>query len=162
MLTLATKAKVLSADRFWADQAAAVTVKFPTASDGRGFGSGRTDLDATWIVTRAFHEKWSGHFNVGYTWTGDRGGEVNDDVLHCGVALDYQAVETLQLVGEIFSNIPFTAENDADVRVNAGLRWQATGSLVLDAALGTGVRKDRADLVATLGLTWSFDFDGSE
>ncbi|MFZ2644488.1 MAG: transporter [Verrucomicrobiia bacterium] len=157
-LTLGTKVKVLTADRWWADQSLAFAVKFPTASYNEGFGSGRMDYDLTWILSKPITDKWNIHFNAGHTWTGDHQDEMHDDVLHYGLALDYQITERVQLVAEIFADTPITAEQDTSVRFNGGVRWSIMNNLVLDAALGTGVRCDPAEITATIGLTWTFDF----
>lgn len=157
-VTLGTKVKVLTADRWWADQSLAFTAKFPTASYEKGFGSGRMDYDLTWIVSKPITDQWSVHFNAGHTWTGDRQDEVFDDLLHYGLALDCQVTKRLQLVAEIFADTPVTAERDTSIRFNGGVRWSLKDNLVLDAALGTGVRRDPAQITATVGLTWTFDF----
>lgn len=64
-LTLSAKGKVLTADRWWADHGLTFTVKFPTASGDKGMGSGTTDFDLTWIVSKRISEKWSAHLNAG-------------------------------------------------------------------------------------------------
>ncbi len=157
-LILRAKGKVLTADRWWADHALAFTVKFPTASYDQGTGSGKTDFDLTWIVSKPICEKWAAHLNTGYTWTGDHPRDKHDDILHYGIAADYQLSEKIQFVGEIFANTPITAENETPVRINGGIRWQATDHLVLDAAVGTGIRRDPAELTATVGFARAFGF----
>ena len=155
-LTLGTKLKVLTADRFWADQAMALTVKFQTASYGKGLGTGRTDFDLMWIVTKPLGEKWNLYLNVGHMWTGDRSEETFADILHYGVALDYQVSKKWQLVAEVFAETVLTANRDIDAHARCGVRWQMADSLVLDAAVGGGLRRPAPDVTATVGLTWIF------
>lgn len=38
------------------------------------------------------------------------------------------------------------------------MRWQAADRLVIDAAVGRGIRSDPAELTATVGLTRTFCF----
>jgi hypothetical protein len=161
-LTLGAKWKVFAAERAWADQALAFTVKLPTASDDRGMGSGQTDFDLAWIVSKALTANWGAHLNLGHTWTGDRTTDRQDDVLHYGLALDYQVTTRLQLVAEIFADTPLTAEQETAVTVNGGTRWLVADNLVVDAAVGGGVRRAAADVVATVGLTWAFGFGNDD
>ncbi|TAN36831.1 MAG: transporter [Verrucomicrobia bacterium] len=156
-LTLGTKIKLFTAEQAWADQATALTVKLPTASCATRLGSGGTDFDLTWIVSKPITAHGSGHFNLGYTWTGNchRGRRYND-ILHYGFAADYQLAKTLQLVAEVFANTPVANAAETGVRFNGGVRWQVLESLVLDAAIGTGGLRDPAEITATVGLTWTF------
>ncbi|MBM3860466.1 MAG: transporter [Verrucomicrobia bacterium] len=155
-LTLGSKLKVLTADRFWADQSLVLTVKFPTASYEKGLGTGRTDFDLMWIVSKALTKKCNLHLNIGHTWTGDRSDETFADVLHYGLAVDYQVAAKWQLVAEVFAETPLITTHDVDAHVRGGVRWQLTDSLVLDAAIGGGLRRPAPDVTATVGLTWTF------
>jgi hypothetical protein len=155
-LTLGTKVKILAAERFWADQSLALAVKFPTASYETGMGTGRTDFDLMWIVSKPLTEKCSLHLNVGHTCTGDRAEETFDNILHYGIALDYRVTEKWQFAAEVFADTPLTAKQDTDIHIRGGARWQATDSLVLDAAVGGGLRGVAPDVTVTAGLTWTF------
>jgi len=157
-LTVGTKIKWLSADRFWADQALALTLKPPTASYHKGFGSGEMDIDAAWILSKTLGKRWTAHGNVAYTWTGNRSNEAFDDVLRYGLALDYALTDRAQWVMEAFALTPLSKEDNTAIALNGGLRWKVSDSVVLDAALGTGARRDPVDIRATVGITWTFDF----
>jgi hypothetical protein len=82
-----------------AHHALAGSVKFPTADDEKDLGSGETDYDLTWIASRSIGKKAGVHLNLGYSWIGGP----DDDVLHYGVALDYQIVDSTQWVCEVFT-----------------------------------------------------------
>jgi hypothetical protein len=152
-LTVGAKWHPLSAERFWADHALALTVKVPTADCDRGLGSGLLDYDLTYIATKSLGEKFNVDFNLGYTWVGG-----DDDVLHYGLALRWQALEKVELVGEVFADTPLTRESDTSVAMSAGLRWTVVDDFVLDAAAGAGLHGDAPDWTATIGLTWTVGF----
>lgn len=156
------KWKPLDAEKAWADHAFAFTVKVPTANYDKGMGSGELDYDLTYIMTKPITEKMSGHLNVGHTWVTDPPGEDLDNILHYGVALDYQLTETLQLVGEVYANTPLHTVDETPVIATGGARWKVAEDLVLDFAAGTDVRRGETHLVATFGLTWTFGFDGKK
>lgn len=131
------------------------SVKFPTADDEEGLGSGETDYDLTWIASRALGEKAGAHINAGYSWIGGP----DEDVVHYGVALDYQLLEAVQWVGEFFAEEELADEADTVVQYNTGFRWSPTENLMLDIAGGSKISGEAPDFIATAGLTWSF---GSE
>jgi putative salt-induced outer membrane protein YdiY len=113
-----------------------------------------TDYDLTWIVSKSLGKKWNAHFNLGYTWVGGA-----DDVLHYGVAADYQLTDRVQLVAEVFAD---TTADDTAVQAGGGLRWQASEPVVLDAAVGAKLHGEAPDWTATVGLTWTLDFNRKE
>jgi hypothetical protein len=128
------------------------SVKFPTADDG--LGSGETDYDLTWIASRSIGEKAGVHVNVGYSWIGGP----DDDVLHYGVALDYQIVDSVQWVGEVFAERELADGADTVAQYNTGFRWSPVESLTLDIAGGSKICGDAPDFTGTVGLTWAFGF----
>ncbi len=157
-LTLSSKVKVLTEERFWAAHSVALTLKLPTASYRKGMGSGCVDYDLMWIASKAIGDKWHVHVNAGHTWMGDQEDEPFDDVVHYGVAADYQLSRQVQLVAEVFADTPLPHGEDTEAAINGGLRWQIRDSLTLDAAVGTGIVNAPGRITGTIGLTWSFGF----
>lgn len=151
-LTLGFKWKLLDQDKAFFDQALAGTIKFPTADEDRGMGSGEIDYDLTYILTRQIDDRTAILFNVGYTWLG---GSDESDVLHYGPALTHQLTPTLQPVAEIVFETPVDG-GKTSVGINGGIRYQLLESLTLDAAVGAKLAGDWPDWTATVGLTWAF------
>jgi hypothetical protein len=137
--------------------ALAFGVKLPTASREIGLGSGEVDYDLTAIVSQPIGDRWDAHLNLGYSWLGDPPGEEFDDVLHYGIAVGYQLRKNWELLAEVYANSPFT-DGATTAFVNFGSRWQVRENLVLDAAVGAGLTSSSPGIIATLGLTWTFDF----
>lgn len=131
------------------------SVKFPTADDEDGLGNGETDYDVTWIASRSIGKKAGVHLNLGYSWIGG----ADDDVLHYGMALDYQIVEAVQWVGEVFAEKTFAGGTDTVVQYNSGFRWNPTEGVTLDIAGGSKISGDAPDFTSTVGLTWAFGAD---
>ncbi|HYG35262.1 MAG TPA: transporter [Clostridia bacterium] len=153
---LGTKVKLLDAERSWASQALSFSVKFPTADENRGMGSGCVDYDLTWIASKPVGDKFGVHVNVGHTWVGaDHDSELRD-LLHYGLALDYQLTPSFQLVGEVFGVSSLGKGSETSVIINGGGRWTIRPNLVLDAAVGHTVHGPGAAVFGTIGLTWAF------
>lgn len=155
---LGTKLKFADQEKLWADQAGAFSVKVPTTRRRKGLSTSEVDYDLTWIASRNVTEKTSLHLNAGYTWLTDPPGERLDNVLHYGAVLTHPISSSIELAAEVFANTPTDRWSETDVFVNGGFRWQAAPTLVLDAAIGAGVRGETPDITATFGLTWSFSF----
>lgn len=153
-LNISAKWQFIESCPLGARHALAATVKFPTADEDKELGSGQTDYDLTWIVSRTVGEKSGVHFNIGYSWIGgpDR------DVLHGGVALDYAIVDTVQWMGELFTEREIDGGTDTVVQYNTGFRWNPVESLTLDIAGGSTIHGDAPDFTGTVGLTWAFGF----
>jgi hypothetical protein len=101
-LLLGAKWQFLSETDWLPRQTLEPAVKIPTASHGKGLGSGRPDYDLTWVASKKLGDQVQLDVNVGYTLVGHPKNEPEDDVLHGGVALEYQLSDAWQWVGEIF------------------------------------------------------------
>ncbi len=134
------------------------SIKIPTASHRKGIGSGRPDYDLTWVASKKVGEAAQVDVNVGYTRIGHSKDEPENDVLHGGMALEYQLCDNLQWVGEVFAARNLRNDGQLAVLSNTGVRWQVEPYLTLDVAIGTGLRGENAPhLTGMLGLSWSFD-----
>ena len=136
--------------------ALAAAVKFPTADEDKGLGSGETDYDLTWIASATLGAHLGVHVNAGYSWIGTPEGEDVGDVVHYGAALDYPVCENIQWVGELFAERERRTGADTSVLFNTGLRWAVRESLIVDLAAGAGLSDDSPDFICTAGFTWAF------
>lgn len=150
-LTLGAKWQFLESCPLGARHAIMLSLKIPAADDDKGFGSGKTDYDATWGISRSIGEKAGIHLNLGYSWIGGP----DNDILHYGLALDYQIIDSVQWVGEMFAEQETSSGSDTVVQYNTGFRWNPMESLMLDIAGGSKIAGDAPDLVLTAGLTWT-------
>ncbi len=138
-------------------QALSLSVKFPTADDDKGLGSGEIDYDLMWIASKMLTETVGLHLNAGYTWVGEPGGEDVGDIVHYGSAVDVQLNATVQWVGEVFAEKELQSDTQTIIQYNTGFRWAASNALILDVAAGSSLHGDDApDFTATIGLTWAF------
>lgn len=154
-LNLSAKWQVIESCPLGARHALAAAVKLPTADEDKDMGSGEVDGDLTWIVSRSIGEKAGVHLNVGYSWIGGP----DDDVIHYGLAADYQLLDAVQWVGEVFADNELTNDADTVAQFSTGFRWTPVESLTVDLAAGSKVTDDAPDFTATAGLTWAFGFN---
>ncbi len=128
------------------------SVKFPTADEDKGLGSGKSDYDLTWIASRSIGEKWGAHVNAGSSWIGGP----DEDVPHYGLAIDCALTDTLQWAGEVSAEKVLAGGAETIGQYNTGFRWNPGESLTVDLAGGSKITGDAPDFVATMGLTWAF------
>lgn len=133
--------------------ALAGSVKFATANERRGLGTGDEDYDLTLIVTKQW-DALAIDGNLGRTWVGDRFDSTLNDIVHYGGAVRYSASEPLTLVGEVFADDPKGAK--AQWQANVGVQYALRKSFVLDAAFGRKLNSPGPDWVTTIGFTATF------
>ena len=152
-LSLATKWMFLTENTYLPRQTISPSVTFPTANEHRDLGSGRTDYDLTWMASKSITEKMGFHVNAGYSWIGDPSGEDVGDIVHYGVAADYQVLESLQWIGEVFGEEELK-EHETAWQYNTGVRCEVADGFSLVAAAGSRISGDAPEFTATTGLIW--------
>ncbi len=162
-LTIGAKWQYVGETAWCPRQAVAPSVKFPTADEDEGLGSGETDYDLAWIASKTLTERMGAHFNAGYSFMGEPSGEEIGDVVHYGIALDYQLTEPLQWVGEVFAEKAMEHGGGTAIQYNSGFRWSLSDALACDIAAGSRICGDGTpDFTATAGLTWTFGLPGQK
>jgi len=151
-LALSVKWRFVTCERVGGRYALVPSVKLPTADGDEELGSGETDGDLMWIGSWGLGERAGLHCNLGYTWVG--GPDAN--LLHYGVALDFQVLDALQWVGEVLAERELQSTAQPVVQANTGVRWSLRENLVIDVAAGTRLSREAPRFTATAGLTWSF------
>jgi len=127
-------------------------LKVPTASEGKGLGSGEPDFG----LTAAFSESFVGfslHLDVTYTGFGEK--NVTDQ---CGVGLagEFEITKGFSFVSEVrYANNLNSSRKDDPATVMAGFQAEAAGA-VFDAGLTLGLNNAAADYLFTVGVTVKF------
>jgi Putative MetA-pathway of phenol degradation len=155
-LTICPRWKYLEQSSFLPGQAVSFTVKFPTADHYKGLDSGATDFDLTWIASEKIGEKFQIDANVGYSWIGKQKDEEVADIFHSGLALEYQLLETVQWVGEVFAQQETTRDAETSAQYSTGFRWAARDGLTFDVAAGSRIAGEAPNFTCAVGLTWVF------
>lgn len=154
--TMTPRWKFLDQTCVFPSQAVSFTVKVPTSDENRGLGSGETDYDLTWILSRTFGEKTQFDANIGYAWLGNPDGEDIPDVVHYGLAGAYQLFPKVKAVGEVFAEKETVSGGESVSQYDAGFRLALLDSLTLDAAAGSRLGHEGPTFTLTAGCTWLF------
>jgi hypothetical protein len=154
-LFIGAKWRFLQEKKWIPRMAIAPVVKIPTSSEEAGTSDGKIDSDLSLIASKQLGESVGMHVLAGYGWTAPLEKEDENDVLHYGLALDWQFLETVQWVGEIFAERELESDTNTAVLYNSGFRWSPIENLTIDFAAGSRLSDDGPDLIATAGLTWA-------
>lgn len=151
-LIIGAKWRFLDESAWCPRQALAPSVKFPTADDAKGLGSGETDYDLMWVASKQLGAKLGAHINIGYSWIGG----ADEDVLHYGAAMDYRLTDAIQWVGEISVEKELVGGSDTAVQYKTGFRWNPWENLTFDIVGGSKISGDAPNFQGTMGMTWTF------
>ena len=158
-LKLATKYQFAKEGRWLPALSLTATFKLPTASRKRELGTGRADVDLSGILSKGMGP-FQFYLNCGNTFVGRASGLRLKDVFHGGFGLEWKLGKRWTAVSEIFGARPSEAGGKSLLATNVGLVLSLGPGLVLDMALGRGLRSRTVgpEINATAGLTWTFGF----
>ena len=127
------------------------TVKIPTASESKGLGSGKMDLNLNTIFTWNVSKRWQLYSNVGYTFIGEHKAK---DELNYSIAAQFALSDKWALVGDIFGVNNFNGDrHDDPISGLVGTQYVLSDNLVVDAGVEIGMNKAAPDYRLTVGLT---------
>jgi Putative MetA-pathway of phenol degradation len=130
-------------------------VIIPTGNDEKGLGAGKVGYSAS-LISQSEHEPWEFLVNLGYVRNENRLDE-RQDLWHASLAVEYEIVERLELVGDIGigTNTDKGPATDPAFLI-VGLIYELSESV--DFALGVkyGLNKPETDLTVLPGVTVRF------
>lgn len=134
--------------------AIAGNAKFPTASESRGLGSGKTDFGINAIATKNLSKRFVVHLNLGYTFIGEH--RANNELNYSG-ALQFILSNKWALVGEVsgVNNLNGRRKDDP-LSGLIGTNYLITDKIIWDAGIEIGMNKAAPDFRLTTGLTFLF------
>jgi len=130
------------------------TLKIPTASESKGLGSGKTDININTVFTWNVSKKWQLHVNLGYTFIGESRAK---DEFNYSLAGQFAVSDKWALVGEVVGVNNFNGrKRDDPLSGLLGIQHTFSDTLVWDAGVGIGMNKAAPDFRLTTGLTIFF------
>jgi hypothetical protein len=131
-------------------------IKFPTADETRGLGTGEFDEGFGVEVSKTLVGNWLGFVDVGYTFIGDPPGVDLRNQWYYDFGVGYNATKTLLLSAyyeEYRALIP-TLSNPRDLLF--ALNYKATSALRFNASLLVGLSDGAPAYGLTGGISWRF------
>lgn len=134
--------------------ALSATMKFPTASETKGLGSGKADLTFNTIFTKNLSKRWIVHLNLGYTFVGEHSA---DNEFNYSAAAQFVLSDRWCLVGEIGGvNNLNGHKRDDPISGLLGVYYLFRNDIVWDLGVEIGMNRAAPDFNLTTGLTLLF------
>ena len=134
--------------------ALSATMKFPTASEKKGLGSGKADLGFNTILTKNLSKRWVVHVNLGYTLMGEHGA---DNEFNYSAAVQFVLSDRWCLVGEIGGVNNFNGhKRDDPFSGLLGAYYLFRNDIVWDVGVEIGMNRAAPDFRLTTGFTLLF------
>lgn len=134
--------------------ALSAAMKFPTASEKKGLGSGKADLTFNTIFTKNLSKRWVVHLNLGYTFVGEPGA---DNEFNYSAAAQFVLSDRWCLVGEIGGvNNLNGHKRDDPLSGLLGVYYLFRDDIVWDLGVEIGMNRAAPDFRLTSGLTLLF------
>ncbi|RCK80972.1 MAG: hypothetical protein OZSIB_2349 [Candidatus Ozemobacter sibiricus] len=141
---LAFKYRVFDNPQYQMRGAFGLGFKFPTGSDQKGLGTGKTDFEVYTAFSKNF-ERLIGHLNLGYVMTGDPNTQFYPDgladIFYYNIGLEYPHNHNVTVMTEV-NGQDWGAEG-LRIDVTPGLRYTPTENFAFEVGVPIAVTNDQ-------------------
>lgn len=132
-----------------------VTVKFPTADESRGLGTGEFDEELAVEISKWFGD-WIAFVQPGYTFQGSTPAIPLKDFWTCNGGLGYQVTGRFQPMVMLKSSGPLAEGAGSLLEARLRLKYQATQHTGIEGYLGKGLTTSTSDYGTGLAVFYDF------
>lgn len=141
---LAFKYRVFDNPQYQTRGAFGLGFKFPTGSDAKGLGTGKTDFEVYTAFSKNF-ERVIAHLNLGYVMTGDPNTQFYPDgladIFYYNIGLEYPHTNNVTVMAEV-NGQDWGAEG-LKIDVTPGLRYTPTENFAFEVGVPVAVTNDQ-------------------
>lgn len=141
---LAFKYRVFDNPQYQTRGAFGLAFKFPTGSDAKGLGTGKTDFEIYTAFSKNF-ERVIAHLNLGYVMTGDPNTQFYPDgladIFYYNIGLEYPHTNNVTVMAEM--NGQDWGEEGLKIDVTPGLRYTPTENFAFEVGVPVSVTNDQ-------------------
>ena len=131
-------------------------IKFPTADDSRGLGTGEFDETLGVDVTKRLIGDLFGYVTLSYTFIGSPPGEDLRNTFGWSVGAAYAIIQPLSVFAFVDGNTAISRGQADPVELRVGLEYKLFKALKLTGAVTRGLTDGAADWGGSLALTLRF------
>ena len=136
----------------WPTLSFSYEVKVPTASRKKGLGSGRTDHNLIFLVSKELLGlDWDFNYQLG--WIGKEGKKGFDDSHLLALSLSRPLFGPLGFQGEIYGSPRVNRQTPGIISTDWALTYNVTSRVVLDAGVDIGLNAATRDVTYFAGIT---------
>jgi outer membrane putative beta-barrel porin/alpha-amylase len=133
-----------------------VKIKFPTADDSRGLGTGKFDETLGADLSKRFFDRWFGYVSLSYTFIGSPTGEDLRNTFGWSVGAAYAVLPPLSVFAFVEGATAITAGQPDPVELRVGAEYKLFKALKLTGSVTRGLTNGAADWGVSAGLTLRF------
>ena len=131
-----------------------VRIKFPTADEDRGLGTGEFDETIGVELSKRLSERLTGHLSLSYTFVGDPPDLELRDSFGWSIGADYAVTSPISVFAYLEGSTAIDASQQDPLELRVGAEFRVTKALSLTGAVSRGLSDGSADwgLSASLGV----------
>ncbi len=133
-----------------------VKIKFPTADDSRGLGTGEFDETLGVDLSKRFFDRWFGYVSVAYTFIGSPPGEDLRNTFGWSVGAAYAVLQPLSVFAFVDGNTAIAHGQADPVELRVGAEYKLFKALKLTGSVTRGLTDGAADWGVSAGLALRF------
>ena len=131
-------------------------IKFPTADEDRGLGTGKFDETLGIDLSKRFFDRWFGYVSVAYTFIGSPAGEDLRNTFGWSVGAAYAILQPLSVFAFVDGNTAIAHGQADPVELRVGAEYKLFKALKLTGSVTRGLTDGAADWGASAGLALWF------
>lgn len=136
--------------------AGSVKIKFPTADEDRGLGTGEFDETIGVSFSKTFLQRLVGYLDLGYTFVGSPPGADFDNSFSWSVGAAYLLAEPLTLFAFLEGATAISRGQDDPLDLRLGAEYKLTKVVRLTGSGTIGLSEGSADYGVSAGLAFRF------
>ncbi len=131
-------------------------IKFPTADDAKGLGTGEFDESLGLEANKPLNDLWTIYGDIGYTFIGDPPAVDLNNEFSYRVGVGYQVTKETQTTLSYQEKTALLDNHDNPRDIIVGLNHAMNQDITLYGDLGFGLSNGSPDISATLGTRYLF------
>lgn len=133
-----------------------VKIKFPTADEGRGLGTGEFDETLGLDFAKTFRERWTGFLTLAYTFIGSPSGTDLQNSFGWSIGAAYSVTQPLSVFAFLDGAEAISPHQVDPWGLRFGAEYRLTRVMKLTGSLGVGLTKGEADYFFSGGVAFRF------
>jgi hypothetical protein len=133
-----------------------VKIKFPTADDRRGLGTGEFDETLGVDLSKRFFDRWFGYVSLAYTFIGSPRGEDLRNTFGWSVGAAYAVIQPLSVFAFLDGATAISRGQADPLELRVGAEYKLIKALKLTGSVTRGLSNGSADWGVSAGLALRF------
>jgi len=140
----------------WPEVTPYVKIKFPTADEDRGLGTGKFDETFGVELSKTFLERFTAFLGVAYTIIGSPAGSDFDNSFGWSVGAAYTVVRPFSVFAFLEGATAISSTQEDPLELRVGAEWRLTDVIKLTGSVTRGLSDGSADWGISAGLALRF------